>query len=578
MRLKSFAQKILVKRQRRDGTDASTGDAAGLGAGPSMFSDAVGSTIDRCSMNNVHGNMMVTVYNYNGVTPKANMPSTSAGDVVGAQVVDPGGTSEGDLKASNRRRSNDGQDEHACGVHVTASELTTTEESRIDSSTQEPLTGYEKVVLEVSLDELEFLACTDVHEELMTSTAERYTRLQLNQRLGYPVYLPEPDCDLPLGYRETGVRIGDVGTVTSDGDFDFLFNACLPAGHPVNPSVLPDAFEPVICIEKVVKQIYRPGAIVLSESVEKIGGALQSFRCSASEGAILVLPDGAVLHKAKNKLPFRDFAARHAENLYRYMIQRGRDVPNGSLYIITGCIKSESWGIATFDRQSQPDEYLKFISEDVPMGHPGRMSVSGRKYHWEHNGLALANTGPNDIVSDGVEMLNQCTFLRGYKVTLQEDAWEQLIESIHVSVTGASDHQEYSPRLARDQDAAHKKLGQVAHGEWNTLTSSYGVKHATIEDDWDVSDAIHAIHPSTYINLMLLQMVPHVKVVITHDDEWCDIQPEDDDKSSLLCDGMLSASSLLRKVIISHDVMVDGHSTAFLAHKVQSQEEHVVSP
>ncbi|KAK2464734.1 hypothetical protein APHAL10511_003152, partial [Amanita phalloides] len=588
-RLKSLAQKILIKRRRKEETNAVRGDGAvgeGLAAGPSMLSNATCSTIDRSSLTNVRGNMVKTTIHYNyhlaGVTLKANVPSTSAGGDIGAQIVDTGATNDDTSKGDprNRRRSNDLQHVHACGVQVVPPESTTTEESRVDSSTQELPTGYKKVVLEVSLDELEHLACTDMLKELMTSTAERYTRLQLRKRLGYPLYLPEPDCYRPLEYRKKGISVGDVGRVTSDGYFDFLFNACLPAGHPANPSVLPDGYEPIIGAELSKQWLYGPTTgtnPVVSENIQQIGGMSESFRCTASEGAVLVLPDGAVLVAAEDKDLFREFASRHAKSLYCYMNQqRRRRAPNGSLYIITGCIKSESWGIATFDRQSQPDDHLKFVSVDVPMGHPGCMSVSGRKYYWKQKGLSLARVGPNDIVADGVEMLNQCTFLRGYKVTLHEDVWEQLVESIHVSVTDASGYQGHYPTLARDQDAANEKLGQAAHGEQTTPTSGYGVKHVTVEDDWGVSDAIHAIHPSTYINLMLLQMVPHVKVAITHDDEWCGIQHED--MSSLLSDDMLSASSLLKKVIISHDIMVDGHSTAFLTHKAQLQEEHVVSP
>ena len=47
---------------------------------------------------------------------------------------------------------------------------------------------------------------------------------------------------LSRSYQRRGVSIGDVGIFTSDGGFDFLFNVCLPAGHPNNPNELPEGF------------------------------------------------------------------------------------------------------------------------------------------------------------------------------------------------------------------------------------------------------------------------------------------------------------------------------------------------
>ena len=43
-------------------------------------------------------------------------------------------------------------------------------------------------------------------------------------------------------YQRQGVTIGDVGIFTTDGGFNFLFNVCLPAGHPSNPDELLEGF------------------------------------------------------------------------------------------------------------------------------------------------------------------------------------------------------------------------------------------------------------------------------------------------------------------------------------------------
>jgi hypothetical protein len=59
---------------------------------------------------------------------------------------------------------------------------------------------------------------------------------------GFPLWIPQPNMRLSHSYRRQGVSIGDVGIFTSNGGFDFLFNVCLPAGHPNNPNELPEGF------------------------------------------------------------------------------------------------------------------------------------------------------------------------------------------------------------------------------------------------------------------------------------------------------------------------------------------------
>ena len=48
----------------------------------------------------------------------------------------------------------------------------------------------------------------------------------LTHRAGYPLYMPTPLGGLPESHRENGIRVGDVGVITANGAFLFLFNAC----------------------------------------------------------------------------------------------------------------------------------------------------------------------------------------------------------------------------------------------------------------------------------------------------------------------------------------------------------------
>jgi hypothetical protein len=77
------------------------------------------------------------------------------------------------------------------------------------------------------------------------ATSEVYAKHLLLERLGYPLWYPDLPLDknLPQGYRDDGVSIGDVGKITGDGAFEFKFNICADAGDPTNARGVPDHFE-----------------------------------------------------------------------------------------------------------------------------------------------------------------------------------------------------------------------------------------------------------------------------------------------------------------------------------------------
>ena len=74
---------------------------------------------------------------------------------------------------------------------------------------------------------------------------ETYERLLRRQGRGFALYVPEPNRRLPIAYQLKGVCIGDVGVITADGGFSFLFNICVTHDHPINPDILPEDFSPL---------------------------------------------------------------------------------------------------------------------------------------------------------------------------------------------------------------------------------------------------------------------------------------------------------------------------------------------
>jgi hypothetical protein len=104
------------------------------------------------------------------------------------------------------------------------------------------------------------------------SPIARYQRHLLLERHGSPLWSPQPHRRLPLSYRQKGVSVGDVGVITPQGSFDFLFSICLPRGHPSNPEVLPVGFSPSNLLPTDICELreHDSGSCLLTSSTEKL--------------------------------------------------------------------------------------------------------------------------------------------------------------------------------------------------------------------------------------------------------------------------------------------------------------------
>ncbi|KIL65354.1 hypothetical protein M378DRAFT_54537, partial [Amanita muscaria Koide BX008] len=174
-----------------------------------------------------------------------------------------------------------------------------------------------------------------------------YTRSMLECMVGYPLYEPEPFSQHSKeSYSRNGVNIGDVGFIREDGSFDFLFNICPPHNDVINPPNLPDLLCP--------SNRHNNGVLGLPfQSFECISSYLLrrsgEYICEGSEGAILELPEGAIQDEAINRGLFAALAKLHGVQWYKYTVTQGRDISNGSLYLVTSFTKCGHWGIAVFN-------------------------------------------------------------------------------------------------------------------------------------------------------------------------------------------------------------------------------------
>ncbi|KAJ7741108.1 hypothetical protein B0H16DRAFT_50810 [Mycena metata] len=270
------------------------------------------------------------------------------------------------------------------------------------------------------------------------SECEIYCNQLLRRRRGFPLHVPEPQENLPPEYREHGVQIGDVGRITPEGIFDFFFNIYLPADHPVNDNDVPEDFCPLPHYESkdIVVLNHPPGNYVSTSSIRQVAlptpfddefpGAGFLFNCGAPQGAVLALPHGARLRKLETLEILRDYVATHAENWYRYIMgARGRRLANGSLYLVTGCEKAHSWGMATFHSVSEEFQ-LTFK--------PAPRADSTVRYRWSGaHGCPDPSQHKEYDPSSTNAPLNQTTFIHGLSISLGVGIWGKLFGKVGIS-------------------------------------------------------------------------------------------------------------------------------------------------
>jgi hypothetical protein len=95
---------------------------------------------------------------------------------------------------------------------------------------------------------------------------------------------------------------------------------------------------------------------------------------------------------------------------------------NGSLYLVTGCEKAESWGIATFhDVPSQNEFQLSFA--------PTRDAAHGYRYRWHAPYCRHKHADPPPVEGSP---LNQTTFIHAFAISLSETLWGTLFGGVEI--------------------------------------------------------------------------------------------------------------------------------------------------
>ncbi|KAL0945884.1 hypothetical protein HGRIS_012168 [Hohenbuehelia grisea] len=346
---------------------------------------------------------------------------------------------------------------------------------------------------------------------------------------GEPLWAPEPHIG-GLFARSTGVRVGDVGYVTTSGAFETLFSIRAAPGHHPNVSEMPSGFEQVVLGPGEVVHVpdsLPPGGVVVSGSPVKRDlvangdqypepappGFKFEYVWSTSEAAILHLPDGASqfnLSPSKHA-EFHHQALKHASAWYDYALNtRGRLMQRDGLILVTGVTKARKWMVGSFygfpctesaiirgyspgpvdlDTMHYNYRWDKAIGGMSPSLRVGPPSASQNKLYIreEEEESSFEQQQERDekvFPGEAPEGLNQTVLVRGFRITLGDRAWNS---------------------LQRPLD-----------------TNDYGAEVTMILPE------LSEPGPGHFMNTYLLEAFPAADAAVTHDDDWSQLLDEAD--------------------------------------------------
>ncbi|KAJ7637896.1 hypothetical protein DFH06DRAFT_1099335 [Mycena polygramma] len=351
------------------------------------------------------------------------------------------------------------------------------------------------------------------------SESEVYCCQMLRQKRGFPLYIPNPQT-LPPEYEERGIAIGDVGSVTADGEFDFYFNIFLPAEHPINADNTPEDFSPMYpCNSKdIFHRNYGIGHYLSTSTVRKV--VLDppfAFRCDGPQGVILALPDGSRVQKLRNVENMRTYAAKHADSWYKYIKgTRGRELTNGDLYLVTGCEKTRSWAMASYHTVREP--FQLFLKPTTIAG------ATYSPYRWggiqgQIDPSRSRSYDPPFANSPG----NQAIFIHGWSISLPTGLWGTLFGAVQ-TLSIVDFHSLLNPPDGSSATNSRGSFFSWAFDYFAGRSTTGGNRHAeeprgVVLSDLSTPSAV--FNPAKLINeYILYKATQGTGVVMSHDDDW----------------------------------------------------------
>ncbi|PBK66406.1 hypothetical protein ARMSODRAFT_1048373 [Armillaria solidipes] len=383
-----------------------------------------------------------------------------------------------------------------------------------------------------------------------------YTTHLIRKGHGYPFWYPEPDSSRPAAYTERGVHPGDVGILNDIGGFDYLFNIFSDADDPVNNGNVPPNFHPLRPSNseplRVIPGCY--GYNVTSAEVNyteiSAGISADAIGTTKEAAAILCLPNSATKHEILNKAAIKAYATANGAAWYNYVNgpqYLGREAPNGSLYVVTGCDKTDSWGTAAVSKPSHSRSVrLSFIAAGMAGGDIRASHAWSAGFSADTRVYPL----PSTSYPYPVDRKNQCIFARGFTLSLSDGLFKSNGKTVLMDISGSRKDKIPSFDKRACPQLSGKSASSGCFSYFRSLLTSWiscgtpsamdGEEDVGSSADW-VSDTgfdckasisefpprdSELMNPSAAMNSYLLAKDPSLNIVVTHDEEWMEIMQE----------------------------------------------------
>ncbi|KAF8558116.1 hypothetical protein OG21DRAFT_1504475 [Imleria badia] len=301
--------------------------------------------------------------------------------------------------------------------------------------------------------------------------------------------------------------------------FDVFFNITLPREHALHaPDGVPDNFTQVelkredcrIVLDAECPRVITSSSVDCTVSIDPfdLNGTAHSltdhqFSLCQSEGAMLILPEGAESHRLAKELLLLDVVVQNAVDWYRFAREKlYRNIRNDALYLVTGFHKACSWSLASFINTGASSARCKLVQLTNGSG-----PILTAHSNWESVRPLEWRIGPRR--SNGIP--NQCVFITGFKIAVNE-------ELLHLKrVTVKADHTKRT--LASRLVGFGAGLATLFLGETSGQSPEVAAQHEELlEVMW--TDKLQPFHPSDIINRYLLTKEPSAKIAVTHDSQW----------------------------------------------------------
>ncbi|KAF9260150.1 hypothetical protein L218DRAFT_1003071 [Marasmius fiardii PR-910] len=378
---------------------------------------------------------------------------------------------------------------------------------------------------------------------------------------GCPLWIPEPNSELPREYFEGGVRIGDVGVVRSDGGFGFIFNACCPVGDPINRNGVPKGFQPLVWNSNCYRTpgIFPPGDPIVSGGAEvreldvegvvslpgiPVGGGVGlSIKFGQNRGAIIIPHDGVTSLDCESRRPFRDYAEKHATGWYEFIRETlGMEIENGSIYFITDFDKTVCWENAIFSSNAKERSCELIVTTGDLGGGDGRIKLSNSSMHAS---FSRRRSPPNN------QYHNQGLFIRGFRISVPhrfkaffQGSTAEVTSTYEASYKDAlgkkgssfATNRRFASSSGPESSANSKSVGESSsrgsgsddmQEELSDMSRGSTSSDTSLEQD-DIIPVSEIYHPLKVINDYILQSTSGVRVVITHDQDWIKLLNNED--------------------------------------------------